>query len=864
MLRNACRLLLCLGFLAASLIISNDVFGPPPLHAQTAGQSASRAPENIALAQAQTEALPSETEAAADPALAAHVEDLIKSYSSTIDIWSVQVSALDQVVKDAEATDEQLRELPGILDGLSGEIREFNTELTPRLKEAQARLKTLGPAAEEGAPEEAAEIAEQRKRQGAEVAAYDGLIKQADVLLVRVGQLIDAANAARRGRFAESLLKPVPNLQSQYFWRRAFTIIPYQFDLAAREISGWLNFAASDGLWRIALLLLAPLAVAALIWYAAKGLSVYRAISGTSGAEKPTPAQRGAAALLGAAKDAAPYLGALATFYLTALASGLITAKSDGFLANASVSSAAAVFLIALVWRSLVLTQPSWRLVAADKGPARRLGLTLSALITIWLADQVLSLADPILFTSYPAIVLRSVVVAALIAALLVALLSVPIGKRRSEGTISYRGWPGWLFLIISLAAALIVLAAIFGYVALALFVATQAVVTAGVLAVMYLLHLTAEHISMRNAALKAESDLAAAGDDAGGPSLLGTLRVLGALLMDVVILIVGVTILLLQWRFDWVEVEGWITTAFVGFKIGGLTISLQAILFALGIFAVGLILTRIVQRWLIRRTLLGRDGDIGLRESLKTGVSYAGFILSAIAAISYLGIGFTNLAIVAGALSLGIGFGLQSIFNNFVSGLILLVERPIKVGDWIEVGAYRGTVKRISVRATEIETAHRESVIVPNANLITDTVTNSMHKDKTCRVDLPVGVSYDTDVELLRQTLLDVAAAQSAVLKSPAPFVYFAGYGESSLDFELRVFLRNVGRRLLVSSELRFAIWFALKDAGITMPFPQRDLHIKDFDMIHAAGAKYARSERPTKESRKAMPPAQRQPRKR
>ena len=813
---------------------------------------------------AQTEAAPAEPEVPADPALAAPVEDLIKDYSSTINIWSVQVSALEQVVEDDEATDEQLRELPGILEGLSGEIREFNDELEPRLTEAQVQLKTLGPAVAEGAPEEAAEIAVQRKRLGAEVAAYDGLKKQADVLLVRVGQLIDGANTARRERFAEALLKPVPNLHSQYFWRRAFTNIPYQFDLAAREISGWLNLAAGDGIWRIALLLLAPLAVAALLWYAAKDFSIYRAIPGVPGAEIPALARRGAAAVLGAAKDAAPYLGVLATFYLMALAAGLIAPGGDSFLAQASVSVAAGVFLVALVWRCLAPVQPNWRLVVTDKGPALRLGVMLSALIIIWLVDQLLTLADPILFTSYPSIVLRSVVVAALIAALLVAILFVPIGNQHAKGSISYRGWPGWLFLVISLVAAFVVLAAIFGYVALALFAATQAVVTAGVLAVMYLLHLTAEHISTRNAVLKAESGPAEHDEHAGGPSLLGALRVLSALLMDVVILIVGVTILLLQWRFDWVEVEGWIKTAFVGFEIGGLTISLQAILIALGVFAVGLVLTRIIQRWLIRRTLLGREGDIGLRESLKTGVGYVGFILSAIAAISYLGIGFTNLAIVAGALSVGIGFGLQSIFNNFVSGLILLVERPIKVGDWIEVGAYQGTVKRISVRATEIETVHRDSVIVPNANLITDTVTNSMHNDRTCRVDLPVGVSYDTDVELLRKTLLDVAAANGAVLKSPAPFVYFAGYGESSLDFELRAFLRNIGRRLSVSSELRFAIWFALKDVGIAMPFPQRDIHIKDFDVIHAAGAKYAGSRRKAKEPEATPAPTKRQPRKR
>jgi potassium efflux system protein len=183
----------------------------------------------------------------------------------------------------------------------------------------------------------------------------------------------------------------------------------------------------------------------------------------------------------------------------------------------------------------------------------------------------------------------------------------------------------------------------------------------------------------------------------------------------------------------------------------------------------------------------------------------------------------------VAGALSVGIGFGLQSIFNNFVSGLILLVERPIKIGDYINVGGQEGTVKKISVRSTEIETIYRQSVIIPNATLITDPVINWMHLDKVCRSDIAVGVDYGTDVELLRSTLLDVAHAHRGVLKSPPAVVHFAGFGDSSLDFELRVFLRDVRDRIKTTSELRFSILSALRDAGISIPFPQRDIHIKD-----------------------------------
>jgi potassium efflux system protein len=167
-------------------------------------------------------------------------------------------------------------------------------------------------------------------------------------------------------------------------------------------------------------------------------------------------------------------------------------------------------------------------------------------------------------------------------------------------------------------------------------------------------------------------------------------------------------------------------------------------------------------------------------------------------------------------------------IFNNFVSGIILLVGRPFKIGDWIAVGNHEGMVKKISVRSTEIETIHRQSVIIPNANLITDSVTNWMHGNRTCRLDIAVGVAYATDVRILRKVLVDVGAAHGAVLKNPAPAVHFAGFGDSSLDFELRVFVRDAGQRINVASDLRFAIWSALTDAWITIPFPQREIHIK------------------------------------
>ncbi len=165
---------------------------------------------------------------------------------------------------------------------------------------------------------------------------------------------------------------------------------------------------------------------------------------------------------------------------------------------------------------------------------------------------------------------------------------------------------------------------------------------------------------------------------------------------------------------------------------------------------------------------------------------------------------------------------------NNFVSGVILLIERPVRVGDWIEVGTAEGIVQRINVRSTEIETFDRQSVIVPNSELLTNHLTNYTHRNLTGRVRCPVGVAYDADPDQVMEILHEVARAHPQVLRYPLPLITFKGFGDSSLDFELRAFIRDVNRRLVVASDLNVAILKALRAAGIEIPYPQRDLHLR------------------------------------
>ncbi|MDO9241590.1 MAG: mechanosensitive ion channel, partial [Methylicorpusculum sp.] len=207
------------------------------------------------------------------------------------------------------------------------------------------------------------------------------------------------------------------------------------------------------------------------------------------------------------------------------------------------------------------------------------------------------------------------------------------------------------------------------------------------------------------------------------------------------------------------------------------------------------------------------------------------GFIIAFMAAISTLGLDLSNLAMIAGALSVGIGFGLQNVVNNFVSGLILLIERPVKVGDWVVVGDQKGHIKKINVRATEIETSDRATLFIPNSELISRPLMNWTHANQTGRLILPVQIAYGTDIQKVKAILLKTAAKHPEIQKYPEPNVLFRGYGESGLNLELRAFLFDVEKVNLVMSDLFFEIDDLFRQEGIEIPYPQRDIQLKDSD---------------------------------
>lgn len=265
-----------------------------------------------------------------------------------------------------------------------------------------------------------------------------------------------------------------------------------------------------------------------------------------------------------------------------------------------------------------------------------------------------------------------------------------------------------------------------------------------------------------------------------------------------------------------------------LGFEVEGGKISVGLLVAAGLLLYAAYCISKMTQSILLQTVLPRKNVDKGVQLSITRLLHYSIMLIGFLLALQALGFSLTNLTILGGALGVGIGFGLQAIINNFASGLILLFERPIKVGDTIQVGDEMAEVKELGLRATIVQTFDNAEIVVPNSDLITSQVTNWTLKERRIRVRIPVGVAYGSDLQEVLKILLTCAEERPEVLPTPKASALFLAFGDSSLDFELRFFIPEFSDRRRIQSELNLDIYRELVDAGIEIPFPQNDLHLK------------------------------------
>jgi small-conductance mechanosensitive channel len=735
-------------------------------------------------------------------------------------------------VADPEAFERKLR---GLIAAARAELGPVETALN----RAEDGLAALGPAPKEGEAPESPAIAAERAAFNRQIALLRGQRTRILANIDSATELLGEMSERRlRDRYREILKREAP-LTAPSLWLRTADEASALSAKIGGYFDSWTEARGRDGEGALSVALMAAAFVASLLMFGPLRDWMRRAFTARIEAQEPTPTRRVASAGVTMLSRLIPGVVGGLVLIESARALGLLAAEGAG-VARAFWGALIAFLLVDGFAAGLFApTAPAWRPPGVEAAKGKRVTGLLLALVLVIGTKSVLNAVAQAAGEA-PSLMRAAAGVAALLAGgLLFALCDGRIWRpAEPQGRVG--AWPA-VRLAGRALAVFIIAAALAGHVNLADFLATRLFYLALLLAVAWFLR----------AALKEATAYADRRLHFGRPAEDGqhAFRFWIGAGIDLALLFLLIPALLLLAGVEPSAVRTALLRAMIGFRVGGVVISFGDILLAIAAFIGILLLTRVLQGLLQRGPLREARVDSGVKDSLTTLLGYAGLAIAAFAAFGFLGVDFSNLALIFGALSVGIGFGLQAIVNNFVSGLILLFERPIKVGDWIVTNSGEGIVKKISVRSTEIETFDRSTIIIPNSELVASTVTNWTHKSTLGRIIVPVGVAYDSDPDLVKRLLLECAHEHPLVVRYPEPFVVWMDFGASSLDFELRAFLSDISKGLHTRSDLRAAIFRKFKENGVEIPFPQQDVYIK-------TAAPAARALKPPRPAASPAPP--------
>lgn len=684
--------------------------------------------------------------------------------------------------------------------------------LTPQLASVTARLSELG-TPPEGA-KEAPDVAAQRMQLEKNSRALDAQIKLARLLSVDAGQTAEQISAQRRTQFQARLGERRDSFLSGQFWtefREEFPRDLERLEVLRDDLAtavgqtpkwGWLLLGAA-----IALTIVLRVAIGRLL------------LRITATRVPPGRLRRSFLAV-------AHLVLAVATPGVIALLihMGLdwdsqLSDNTSSLLANLVATVCFGGYVSGLGYALLSTNRPSWRLPPISDAVATRLrwlpGVLGVLVVMIWLAERLPVLLNASLTTT----ITLTGIVAVLTMATIGAVLAISRRLRRQAMQENDAPIPFWVSLLLTSVWTVLILSLasmLAGYVAFGSFMVKQVLWVLIILASAYLLSTLIED---------GFSTLLGTTHRDGGEHEAPSMRDQAAVLLSgvgrVAVGLLAVTLLLapfgeapmdLLQRFDQLR---------KGLAIGEAQIRPGAVLQALLVLGLSLLAVKMLKRWLSNRYLPTTELDPGMQLSAATLFGYAGFVLAVALSLSAAGIGLERVAWIASALSVGIGFGLQAVVQNFVSGLILLAERPVKVGDWVSLGGVEGDILRINVRATEIQMGDRSTVIVPNSEFVTKTVRNVTRSNPLGLVQIKLPLPLSTDAEQVRELILQVFADHEDVLDTPAPNVFLDGIDGGHLIFNAKGYVSSPRAAYGVRSALLFTLLKRLHDAGLEVSSP-------------------------------------------
>jgi small-conductance mechanosensitive channel len=771
------------------------------------------------------------------PIASAQVAQPQRPFSQLIDLWQRQLDRIGErmvqsglLTGEFEVLRDQIGEIRSAAAAAAGLARDALADDKKLL--APLEIKPTDPKAPADTPPapESEGVKAERARLTEQAAVSEGRVKQCEVVIARADQLLDRLTKLRDAQVLQNLLHKGPSPLSRQAWSSAGTDLRASLAMYADALASWsqsglqaLRSGDQDltpiGMWSILTLAL---------WWAGRWLS--RRFGRGEGIEPAHRDRALAAAIDGLGLVLVPIL---ATWLIGKLLLASAPPPAIETMVPQVVAHVVGILLVfGMTATMLAPNRPAWRAAPFSNASARHLSTALRRLIVGYSAIDLAYLA----LTQGAGSRESLASIGALVMATAVGLLALPILSTRSweaarageatppEGAafapvIGGKPWAA-ARAVLSIAVLAPIVFALFGYATLASQIHSALAASGLAFAVALLAH------GMAGDLLEA----AASPDTPPGRwirhrlSLTPDAEIRGhhfvLLLVDAILLALLGVVIPTVWGVDIDSVLGGFGRLLTGVKIGGVTISLINIGSALAAFALAVLLVRVVRGVIRDRVLPTVNAPLPLRQSIDAGLNYIGLMIAVLIGVTSLGVDFSNLALILGALSVGIGLGLQNIANNIISGVILLLERPIKAGDWVEVGGHEGFVRRINIRATEIETFKRTTVIVPNSLFLQNPVINRTYADTSSRVEISLSVAYGSDVAKVEAILREVALEHPRVLRVPAPIVRFLRLSPNSLDFELYAFVARLEDRLVVANDLNRTILERITDAGIEIPF--------------------------------------------